>query len=230
LELFGPVLAMFALPVDFAVFLGYVWYLQRSLDRCSPANRSMDPGLVWLMAIPVLGIVWQFVVNGALSRSLGREYRAWGLAGSRGWLRPLGVAKSIVDALALPHVIVAVVLFFPTADEAEASGVASGGGLLGAIYAYAFLAGGVLLLASLLLWIVYWARVEAVSGEIGRFAMRESLARSWRPFPVPVWQAAPGGPAVYPGRPAPPTHVCRRCGQMLGPERFCSRCGSPAGW
>jgi hypothetical protein len=32
--------------------------LHRALDRCSPRNRTMEPGMVWLNLIPLFSMVW----------------------------------------------------------------------------------------------------------------------------------------------------------------------------
>ncbi len=90
-----------------AVF--YLDALRRALAACAPARRTLDPRLVWLQLVamalatpslviaPLLGpgaaralllvsvipglfgIVWQFVIVIAVSRSLGAELRARGI-------------------------------------------------------------------------------------------------------------------------------------------------------
>ena len=54
----------------------YLITLQQALARCSPQNRKMAPGLVWLEIIPVIGFVCQFFVAMALWKSLVSELRA----------------------------------------------------------------------------------------------------------------------------------------------------------
>jgi len=53
--------------------------LSRCLAQCSPRNRTMEPGLVWLNLIPLFDIVWMFVTIIKLSESLRNEYRDRGL-------------------------------------------------------------------------------------------------------------------------------------------------------
>jgi hypothetical protein len=46
---------------------------QNTLKLIRPENRQMAPGLVWLQLIPVFGQVWQFFVISRLSRSIKSE-------------------------------------------------------------------------------------------------------------------------------------------------------------
>ena len=49
--------------------------LQKCLQRCSPQSRTMAPGLVWLMLIPLFNVVWQFIIVLRIASSLGNEFR-----------------------------------------------------------------------------------------------------------------------------------------------------------
>ena len=53
--------------------------LSRCLAQCSPRNRTMEPGQVWLNLIPLFGIVWMFITFIRISESLKNEYRTRGL-------------------------------------------------------------------------------------------------------------------------------------------------------
>lgn len=66
-------LAFLALIFVAAIF--YILTLSRALEKCSPASRTMQPGMVWLLLIPLFNIVWSFLVVIALGRSLGNEFR-----------------------------------------------------------------------------------------------------------------------------------------------------------
>jgi hypothetical protein len=57
----------------------YLLSMSKALNRCSPENRKMSPGMVWLMLVPLLGIVWQYMVVDAVSTSLGLEFRKRGM-------------------------------------------------------------------------------------------------------------------------------------------------------
>ena len=53
----------------------YLLTLQAALAKCAPGTRSMEPGMVWLLLIPLFNLFWIFFVVLALGKSLGNEYR-----------------------------------------------------------------------------------------------------------------------------------------------------------
>ena len=61
-------------------FIFYLLTLQKALNRCSPECRAMQPGLVWLMLIPLFHIVWQFLVVLNMAKSLAAEFQKRGIA------------------------------------------------------------------------------------------------------------------------------------------------------
>jgi len=69
--LFFVIFAILILPMVF-----FLLTLQRALSKCSPANRTMSPGLVWLQIIPFFGLIWQFFVVFAVANSLDNEFAA----------------------------------------------------------------------------------------------------------------------------------------------------------
>ena len=75
--LFGAlvVLAILLIPWIF-----YCLTLQKALNRCSPENRAMNPGMVWLLLIPLVNFVWNFMVVLNVSKSLGAEFQKRGMA------------------------------------------------------------------------------------------------------------------------------------------------------
>jgi hypothetical protein len=76
------VAVMFALIMLVGILLLYIFYiltLSRALSKCSIASRTMQPGLVWLLLVPLFNIVWQFFVVIGLADSLGKEFRARGI-------------------------------------------------------------------------------------------------------------------------------------------------------
>jgi hypothetical protein len=58
----------------------YLLTLQKALNRCSPESRAMNPGMVWLMLIPLFNFVWHFFVVLNLAKSLGAEFQKRGIA------------------------------------------------------------------------------------------------------------------------------------------------------
>lgn len=75
LRMLGPTeLAIISL-VLLVPFVLYCRTLQKALERCSPASRTMAPWKVWLLAIPIFNIGWQFVVTINVSRTLRNEFQ-----------------------------------------------------------------------------------------------------------------------------------------------------------
>ena len=62
----------FAIILVPAIF--YLLTLQKALKRCSPEVRAMQPGMVWLMFIPLFNLVWQFFVVINIAKSLEAEF------------------------------------------------------------------------------------------------------------------------------------------------------------
>jgi hypothetical protein len=58
-----------------AVGIVYIAFLSAVLRKCFPSSRTMQPGLVWLLLIPLFNVVWNFLVVNALADSLGNEFR-----------------------------------------------------------------------------------------------------------------------------------------------------------
>jgi len=59
----------------FSVLAGilYLLTLQKALKKCAPASRTMKPGKVWLVLIPIFGLAWGFVVVVNIAKSLRNE-------------------------------------------------------------------------------------------------------------------------------------------------------------
>jgi len=53
----------------------YLITLQNTLNQVKPENQKMQPGLVWLILIPLFGIVWQFIVVNNIADSLKAEFQ-----------------------------------------------------------------------------------------------------------------------------------------------------------
>ncbi len=72
-----------ALVVIVILLIPWIFYcltLQKALNRCSPENRAMQPGMVWLLLIPLVNLVWNFMVVLNMSKSLGAEFQKRGMA------------------------------------------------------------------------------------------------------------------------------------------------------
>jgi hypothetical protein len=75
----------------------YLLTLQKALTRCHPNHRLMQPGLVWLLLIPVFNLVWQFFVVINLAGSLEKEFNARGIETEPAPGKAVGMAMSILN-------------------------------------------------------------------------------------------------------------------------------------
>lgn len=57
-----------------ALAIMYLLTLQNTLKLVSQHNRKMAPGEVWLVFIPLFGIVWNFIMIGKIADSLRAEF------------------------------------------------------------------------------------------------------------------------------------------------------------
>ena len=92
----GAALLFFALFIVVAIF--YILTLSRALEKCAPQNRTMQPGMTWLLLIPLVNLIWHFFVVLALSASLGNEFRARNILAPPEPGKSLGLAMCICAA------------------------------------------------------------------------------------------------------------------------------------
>jgi hypothetical protein len=69
--------AVFALQIAYVVWFFMTTY--KVLNACSPRNRDMEPGMVFLMFIPLFSVIWIFFIIFRISSSLEKEFRSRGL-------------------------------------------------------------------------------------------------------------------------------------------------------
>lgn len=70
---FGLAVVLIARIILLVLFVFFLLNLQRTLEAVSFHNRQIAPGLVWLNLIPVFNLVWPFILNVKISRSIRRE-------------------------------------------------------------------------------------------------------------------------------------------------------------
>lgn len=70
--LIGVVIGIYA--VIIVVFVLYLRTLQNTLKAVKPENRTVEPGNVWLMFIPLFNFVYQFILVKRISTSIKAEY------------------------------------------------------------------------------------------------------------------------------------------------------------
>ncbi|HTL81326.1 MAG TPA: hypothetical protein VL651_06465 [Bacteroidia bacterium] len=78
-ELLGPLfLGIFlcVLLVGIVLQIFYLLTLQRTMELVHPQLRKMSPGQVWMVFIPIFGLIWNFMMVGYIADSLRDEFRA----------------------------------------------------------------------------------------------------------------------------------------------------------
>lgn len=74
----GPELIILFLLLFAILLIPQIFYLitlQRTMELVSPDLRRMSPGQVWLVFIPLFGIVWNFIMIGHIADSVALEFR-----------------------------------------------------------------------------------------------------------------------------------------------------------
>ena len=92
----------------YLVFVGFfliplVFYLismQKAFSRVAAERREMTPGLVWLMLIPLFGVVWHFFIVNKMCNSLKKEFAARGVVSQDNYSWPLGLTMCILSCCA----------------------------------------------------------------------------------------------------------------------------------
>lgn len=93
------------LGVLLVVFILYLRTLHKALERCSPELRTMPPGQVWLIFIPLFNLVWQFLIVSNVARSLEAEYRKRGMTVERDPGKSLGMAVCILHCCGIIPIV-----------------------------------------------------------------------------------------------------------------------------
>lgn len=82
----------------------YVFYLitlQKALSKCSPSNRKMKPGLVWLNLIPLFGNIWIFITVSKVAGTLRNEFADRSIPADGGFGLGVGITMSVFSLLTL---------------------------------------------------------------------------------------------------------------------------------
>ena len=84
----------------------YLLTLQNALNKCAPTSRVIEPGMVWLLLIPFLNLIWNFIVVTGVAKSLATEYARRGIPSSEPLPgRSIGVAMSVCNCCCIIPVL-----------------------------------------------------------------------------------------------------------------------------
>jgi hypothetical protein len=90
----------------------YLLTLQKALNRCSPECRAMNPGLVWLMLVPLFNLVWQFLVVLNVAKSLAAEFQKRGIAEDPNPGQTFGLIMCVSSLLCGPIYLIFWILYW----------------------------------------------------------------------------------------------------------------------
>ena len=132
--------------VIFVIFILPVFYLltlQKALNRCSVEARTLSPGFVWLLVIPIFNLYWHFTVVTSISDSLSNEFRKRGISAEEKPGQVVGLAMCALFALSFVFRF----LFSSTPNVGEG------------VWLVTWLVG-------LICWIVYWVKIVGFSARL----------------------------------------------------------------
>lgn len=91
-----PIMVLIILFLFLIPFIFYLLTLQNTLKAISPENRKMEPGMVWLMFIPVFGMVWQFIVVNRMADSIQAQLNKAGVSVTSRPAHGVGIAMCVL--------------------------------------------------------------------------------------------------------------------------------------
>lgn len=146
LAVFLGILAVMLL-IGLAIGVFYCLTLSKALNQVSERNRLMQPGLVWLLLIPCIGFVWHFFIAIWVPDSLKKEFKSRGMNDGSDYGKLMGLLAS-------------------------GSGIAAN--VVGVIPFIGGPLGGVIGLAGLVLFIIFWVKIAGYSSELAKKGNKKS--------------------------------------------------------
>jgi len=98
------VIAVVAL-IGLAVAVLIILFLGSCLRRVPPPYRKMEPGMVWLLIIPVFNLIWNFFVYKAISESYQGYFQSQGRSDQGDCGKNLGLAYAICNCICVVPVL-----------------------------------------------------------------------------------------------------------------------------
>ena len=91
-----------------------IWYLitmYKVFSAVSPSNRDMEPAMVFLVFVPLLGIVWVWLIMFRACSSLQKEYDDRGMSGDGDYGKTKGLVHLIGGLVCPPVGLVGLILY-----------------------------------------------------------------------------------------------------------------------
>lgn len=131
---------------------------QNTLKAVKPENRLMQPGMVWLQLIPLFGQIWQFIVVSRIAGSLGKERTSFqedSILGLADYTAAEQIGERPTYGIGLAYCVLEVIDVLMSTAWAHLLPTVQG--LVG--------------LAMMICWVIYWVRLAAVKKKIVRLAV-----------------------------------------------------------
>lgn len=90
----GIIVVLFFLLIALVVAILYLLTLQNTLRKIAPQNRTIEPGNVWLMLIPLFNLIYAFILYPKISESLKNEFESRGNPQGGDYLNTLGYVNA----------------------------------------------------------------------------------------------------------------------------------------
>jgi hypothetical protein len=139
-------LCLFLAPLVF-----YIRTLQSVLNKCASNARTLSPGKLWLIFVPLFGLIWHFFVVLGVAKSLGNELRRRNV--------------QIADPAPGQTVGIAMCIFGIVGPFIPHSSI------------FNIIASLLTNLAGLVLWIMYWVKISGYSRRLGNVRDPEAVAQ-----------------------------------------------------
>lgn len=91
--------------IGIVVAIFYLINLQNLLKEIAPGNRTVEPGNVWLMLIPLFSLIYGFILYPKVSESLKNEMEARELNEQSDYGRMLGLSMPILSLVGFIPVV-----------------------------------------------------------------------------------------------------------------------------
>ena len=101
----GIFILIFIVIAALVVGILYLLTLQNLLNRVKPENRTVSPGNVWLLLIPIFNWIYPFILYPKISESVSKEFQSRGIPADGDFGKGLGITMPILTLCGIIPVI-----------------------------------------------------------------------------------------------------------------------------
>jgi Domain of unknown function (DUF4328) len=151
-------LALFVFSIGLLIaYILFLVTLHKTLALCGKRNRTMEPGMVWLILVPLFNFYWWFHMVVQIGRSLKNEFSDRDKNDGSDYGQTLGIWWGV--AYVGGTVVGMGVQYVGMFRQAVQGIVQQNPFALDSPTVHAYIAQAPFLLASLVMWIVYWIKI-----------------------------------------------------------------------